>query len=260
MKNIAIISARMGSKRFPGKVLKPLWKDKSVLEVLIERLRLSKRLDDIVVATTTEPEDEQIYWICSKIDINCFCLGNSQEAITSVINASKYIEDILKEEINIIDITSDCPFIDPYQVDQMIDYFEKFNYDYLSNCMIRSFPRGFDIQIYKSSLLYKIDKLLDNPTHREHSGWNIWTHSSLLQNNITQNYKFGNICADEEYFYPDWRVTLDTKEDLDLLKEIIKFFNSIDFDYKDVICYLKNHQELLETNKHIKQKIAGKKY
>jgi spore coat polysaccharide biosynthesis protein SpsF (cytidylyltransferase family) len=261
MKNVAIVSARMESERFPGKVMSNLWKDLSSLEVLITRLKLSKRIDEIIIVTTPDERNKPIYDLCLNKDVFC-CAGHPEEALQSVLYAckeSKFYKD--EDDINIIDITGDCPFIDPFQIDQMLATFELNNYHYLSNCMIRSFPIGFDIQIYKAYLLFDIEKLIINKKHRIHSGWNIWTYSAQLQHFYKQKafpiIKYGNVCAVEQYFYPDWRIVLDYKEDLLLLKHVMRFFDCLTFTHENVIDFLKERPDLLVLNRHCVQKIPG---
>jgi spore coat polysaccharide biosynthesis protein SpsF len=257
MKYIAIVSARMGSTRFPGKVMAELWRDDSVLEILIKRLKLSENIDKIVVGTTTEPEDQLLEQICRFNNIDCHCVGNKDSSLTTVLKTAEIVGDQFKDDIAIIDITADCPFIDPYEIDNMINDFKYGDYDYLSNCMVRSFPIGFDIQIYKYDLLKKVEKIVINPVHRSHSGWNIWAYSERLNTGYLGSLHFGNIIAKEEYCFPDWRIVVDYPEDLELLKIIINGLNNINFSYKDVIGYLKARPELLAINKDCKQKNAG---
>jgi spore coat polysaccharide biosynthesis protein SpsF len=261
MKNIAIVSARMGSNRFPGKVMTDLWDGKPVLQILIERLKLSKKIDKIVVTTTPEENNNPIIKLCFDLGID-FVYGHKEEALQSVCEAVKQQRIIEADELNVIDITGDCPFIDPFQIDEMLTEFVCKGYHYLSNCMVRSFPIGFDIQIYRDSLLILVNEIVKNKSHRVHSGWNIWAYSSVIQKNDTYGYvrplKFGNIVADEKYNYPDWRVVLDYPEDLKLLKILIGSFARINFTYQEIIDFLKVNPELLKININCKQKIPGK--
>lgn len=261
MKNIAVVSARMGSSRFLGKVMAELWDGKSVLQVLIERLKLSKKIDKIVVATTPEENNEPIINLCFSLNID-FVYGHKEEAILSVLAAIEQERIIEADKLTIIDITGDCPFIDPFQIDLMLTEFLEESYHYLSNCMIRSFPIGFDIQIYRDSLLILANEVVKNKNHRIHSGWNIWTYSNLIQKVYKYHFckplKFSNIVAEEDYNYPNWRVVLDYKEDLELLKIIINHFNRIEFTYQEIIDFLKSNLNLLEINVDCKQKIPGK--
>ncbi len=263
--NIAIIQARCGSSRFPNKVLQELWNGKSVLEILVERLRLSKELDMIVVGTTTEPEDLQIKELCDKIGIDCYNVGNRDSAMDTVYKTIQEIKKIIDDKyFNVIDITADCCLIDPFQIDIIINQYKKYNYNYISNCMIRSFPIGFDIQIYENYYFERINEIIKNKNHRVHTGWNIWTHSvqlnSYLQDNLEfpENLFFGNVCAEDQYFKPDWRIVLDYPEDLILLKNIINHFNRIDFTYQEIIDYLIDNPKLLKINENCTQKVAGK--
>ena len=259
MKYIAFVQARVGSERFPNKVLTELWNGKSVLEVLIERLKLSKKLDDIIVATTDEKEDLKIVELCKKLNIKCCNKGKKESALESLFEAYSLLKlNYLIKDIVIIDITADCPFIDSYLLDEMIEDYEKGKYDYYSNVITRSFPIGFDIQIYNENLLHKIYRFVSNPYHRVHTGINILNYLKEIQD-VFNNIKVGNISAKDIYFHPDWRIVLDYQEDLILLKNIINYFNRIDFTYKEIIQYLTCNELLLEINRTCKQKIFGEK-
>ena len=257
MKNIVIIQARMGSTRLPGKVLKPLWKNETVLEVLVERLRLCKHIDYIIVGTTNETRDLQIMNLCLEKGILCSGKGNKNSALDTVINTIKHMKNITqKEEFTVIDITADCPFIDPFLLDEMLEDYHYYNLDYYSNVMTRSFPIGFDIQIYDSSIIKAINNIVYEDFHRQHAGWNIINYLHELYKNYYE-LKIDNLSAKGKYFQPDWRIVLDYPEDLILLREIIKYFDRIDFTYKEVMDYLFENPKLLNINKNCVQKIAG---
>ncbi|MGL5694232.1 MAG: cytidylyltransferase domain-containing protein, partial [Peptostreptococcaceae bacterium] len=116
MKIIAIIQARMGSSRLPKKVMKNLI-DKTVLNHVVSRVKMSKKIDKVIVATTTNDEDDVIIEECKKIGVNYF--RGSQDDVLS-----RYFLVSQKEKADIvIRITSDCPLIDPIIIDKMINYF-----------------------------------------------------------------------------------------------------------------------------------------
>lgn len=260
--NVAIIQARMNSTRLPKKVLKNIYDDLNVLGLLINRLKLSKRIDKIIVGCTTDEADIEILNYCINNNIICFNIGNPNESIDTVYNVSKEIEKRYKTSINIIDVTADCSLIDPFMVDLMIERFLYEKYNYLSNCMIRSYPRGFDVQIYSSELLYLANEIIINPNHRQHSGWNIWAYSADIQSifGMNKKVKFGNMLAPSIYFHPEWRLCIDYPEDLELIRKIVQYFgkNNIQhISYNKIIDYLLMNSELLEINKNCKQKIAG---
>jgi spore coat polysaccharide biosynthesis protein SpsF len=262
--NVAIVQARMNSTRLPGKVLKNIYDDLNLLDLLIKRLKLSEKIDKIVVGCTTDEADVEILDFCITNNIICFNIGNPNESIDTVYNVSKEITRLTKKSISIIDITADCPLIDPFMIDEMLERFIYEKYDYLSNCMVRSYPRGFDIQIYNSKLLDLANEIVINPNHRQHSGWNIWAYSADIQSifGMEKKCKFGNILASSIYFHPEWRLCIDYPEDLELIEKIIDHFgknNIQNISYDKIINYLIMNPKLLEINKNCKQKIAGAK-
>ena len=138
-----IVQARMGSTRLPGKVLKKLYKNDRVLDVLIKRLKLSKRLNEIIIATTTDIKDKVIIEVASEHNVSSF-VGDEENVLLRYYEASKkYNLDI------IIRVTSDCPFIDPKVLDEMIEFYKNQNYDYIRNVdETTNFSRGFEIEIF----------------------------------------------------------------------------------------------------------------
>jgi spore coat polysaccharide biosynthesis protein SpsF len=237
----AIIQARMGSTRFPGKTLANL-NNKPVLKQLIERLSLSKELNNIIIATTDS--SKEIINFCKKEKINYF-VGSENNVIERVINTSlKYNVDY------IVDITSDCPLIDYIYLDKYIKFLkDNPSYDYASNVVERSYPDGFDIQIYKKEALIKCKKLIENPKHYSHTGWNI-TNNKLL-------FKIKNFKATGIEYMPELGLTIDEPEDLSLLSKIFENFENKYFSTKDTIKLLFENKELLNINKNVKRKIPG---
>jgi spore coat polysaccharide biosynthesis protein SpsF len=259
MKTVAIVSARLGSTRFPNKVLTELWNGETVLSFLIKRLKMSKVIDDIIVATTSEPEDLKIKKVCDDLKVYFVNKGSPDDNIKSVIEAINFYERItLMDCLNIIDITADCPFVDPFLIDDLFYKYLNNTYHYFSNVCTRSFPIGFDIQIYNSLLFENINKIVTYKEHRSHSGWNIMNYWDELTQEVVQRISMGNYSAKDPYFHPEWRIVVDYPEDLLFLKLILNGLNKIDFTYKEVIDFILKNPELLEINKNCKQKIAGK--
>ena len=242
----------MNSRRFPGKVLKELWNGMSVLEFMIRRLRLSKKIEHIVVLTTLNRADKPIIDLCKKLNCNYY-RGNENDVMDRMIG---FLNSWSTHD-TIIDLTGDCPLVTPYSIDLMVGWYEEYNFDYLSNCINRTYPDGFDIQIYRSDLLRKIYNKVkhENKKHLSHTGWNIINYSYVLQ--ITDLLKIGNWPANELYNYPEWGLTVDTPEDLELLKKICEHFNSLDFSSQYIIEFLKANPELLEINKSVQRKTPG---
>jgi spore coat polysaccharide biosynthesis protein SpsF len=242
MERIAVIQARMNSSRLPGKVLMPLG-GKPAIQHIIERVQKSI-VDHVVVATTNSENDIPLVNFCLNFcDVYC---GSENDVISRTYGASCWNDSI-------IDITGDCPLVDPTHIDEMIQHFEKYNLDYISNTMTRSWPDGFDIQIYKREIYQKIHDHVKNENHRHHSGWNIIHYS-----NIFSGLKVMNIPAPDDCYYPEWGLTLDDERDLKVLDIIFSYFKDNTFSAKDVIDYIKANQYILDINSDVKRNLPGR--
>ena len=164
MKNenpIAIIQARMGSSRLPGKVLMPL-AGKPALWHLIDRLKYSKSINDIVVATTVNPEDDVVEEFCKNNDVKSY-RGSAEDVLDRYYQASKMFS-----ADPVVRITADCPVIDPTILDRVIDGYFKGNYDVYGHG--GEFPDGLDCVCIAFWVIKDIWKSSDLPSDREHVG------------------------------------------------------------------------------------------
>lgn len=202
-----ILQARLGSKRFPNKILKLLGGKKSVLEFQIDRILENKF--NLIVATTKKKKDDKIIKILKKKNINFF-RGSEANVYSRYKQASKKFN--VK---NIIRITSDCPFVDFALLKKMKKKFIKNNYDYIANTLPiekSRFPNGSDIEIFKSSLFNKVK--VKNNLDKEHVT-NIFLKKKFVKKKVFTNIK--NLS--------NFRYTLDYKEDLIVLRAIHNFFS-----------------------------------
>ncbi len=242
-KIIATIEARMTSTRLPGKVLLPL-AGKPALERLIERLRRSEYLNEIVVATTINKADNPIVELADKLRVKHF-RGSEEDVLGRVLGAARSVDaDIIAE------VTGDCPLVDWRLIDKGIEEFFSRKADYASNLINPSFPIGFDVQVFPTAVLAEVDELTHDPIDRTHVSYYIYNHP--------EKYKLHNWQADASCHWPDLRVTLDEKEDYELLNIIFEKLlpRNEDFSASDVIIFLKNNPKLLEINKNVRQKDA----
>ena len=148
----AIIEARFGSTRLPGKVMLKV-NNQPLIFQLIKRLKFVKNLDQIIVATTLNKKDDVICDFLKKNKIKFF-RGSEDNVVDRVLNAAKKFK--IK---NIVQITGDCPLIDPYIVSQVIETFKSNNFDFVSNANIRTYPDGMDVSIFSTKNLNKLSKL-----------------------------------------------------------------------------------------------------
>lgn len=240
-KIVATIEARMTSSRLPGKVLMDL-AGKPNLERIIERVRRSKYVDEICVATTSNETDNQIVDLCKTL--NCkYYRGSEDDVLLRVLDAAKSVEADI-----IVEITGDCPVIDWRHIDYLLEKFFSDKYDYVSNIIERSFPRGFDVQVFPVSVLEKVNQLTQNPIDHEHVSLYIYRHPEI--------FKLGNWKAEGKMFNPDMEITLDHKADYDMISKLYNdlLFQNIDFSAEDVVDHLLNNPELLSEVRKIKRK------
>ena len=235
----AIIQARMTSSRLPGKVLYPLI-GKPVLQHIIERLRESKYIDNVIVATTINQTDEPIIELCKKIDCLWF-RGSENNVLERVLETAHHFKTDL-----FVEITADCPCICPSIVDDCIEKIG--SRDYISNVIKRTYPRGLDVQVLPIQILERIFKEVDNDIDKQHvTSWVYLNPKSYLSYNryclISNKQDYSNI-----------RLTLDTEEDYKLIKFVYEAFRSNEFNYADLVELIQYMPEMFNINKHIEQK------
>lgn len=224
----AIIQARMTSTRLPGKVLMPL-NGKPALQRVIERLRASK-VDDVIVATTINEADDAIVNLCEQLNCGCY-RGSEEDVLSRVLEAAKlYNIDV------IVEITADCPLIDPSHVNILLDMHGGGTaVDMTSNIIERTFPRGYDIRIVNIEVLERIDREVDNGLDRQHV-----LSFAYLNPKGKQNYLCLNWAAPAGQNRPEIQVTLDTQADYELLNWIFIAGEEckVDLSCQDVISLL----------------------
>lgn len=241
MKIISTVEARMGSSRFPGKSLAPIL-GRPMLEMLVERLRFVAAIDQVVIATTTEPQDDAIARWAGSAGVGIY-RGSSHDVLDRVLKAAREHEADL-----IVEICGDCPLIDPETVTGVIDLYREGGYDYVSNILCEGYPRGLDTQIFSTALLAEVAELTSDPADREHVSLFIYEHP--------ERYRLGCLETDAELRRRQLRLTVDTPEDLELIRAIFERLHpdKPDFTIHDVLTLLDAHPELSHVNAHIQQK------
>ncbi|MCK5503784.1 MAG: glycosyltransferase family protein [Thermodesulfovibrionia bacterium] len=239
----AIIQARMNSTRLPGKVLKEV-QGKPLLELLIERLRSSRYLDDIIIATTKSEADDSIKELAERLSIK-YVRGSEDDVLGRYYQAAKQFK-----VDHIMRITADCPLIDPSVIDLIIESYMDMDkripkYDYLSNTLETTFPDGLDAEIFSFEVLEKINDLSDKKYQREH----VCTY--IIEN--PKEFRMKNIVRDEDLSGLRW--TLDNPEDYVLIKAIYEGLYSKKkiFLLNDILDFLEENPELKEINKDLKR-------
>ena len=231
--NLLIIQARMGSTRLPGKVLKQI-KGYTLLEIQQMRIQPSSLLDKIVIATTTNIEDEAIAHFCQEKNIECY-RGSDWDVLDRYYNAAKKFNPT-----NVIRVTSDCPLHHYTVVDFVVNEYLKSGKDYFSNSNHEPdfLEDGFDVEVFSFKSLEMAWKKANFLSEREHV-------TPFIKN--ARLFSCGWKKYNPEYHY---KLSVDSQEDFNAVERIFSEFNSlIDFDMNDIISLLKNKPEILKLNK-----------
>lgn len=242
----AIVQARIGSTRLPGKIFKEL-EGKPILWHVVNRLSHSRKIKNIIVATTVLPEDDLTEEFCEENKIDCF-RGSSEDVL------ARYYQAAIDYEVDtIVRVTSDCPIIDPIIIDKMVDKYLHLKknkpVDYLSNTIKRTFPRGLDAEIFSFDALAEAFRYANEKYEREHVTPYIYQHPDIF--NIV-NYE-----NNSDYSFHRW--TVDTAEDYELIKQIYRNLykpNEL-FYFKEVLELFERDPKLIKINQNVKQKNLG---
>lgn len=232
-KIVATIEARMTSSRLPGKVLMN-YCSKPNLQHIIERLKRSKYVDEVVVATTINKQDNPIVELCEKIGCKYF-RGSEDDVLLRVLESAKSVNGDI-----IVEITGDCPVVDWRHIDKLIEIYFSGEHDYASNILKRTFPRGFDTQVFSVKVLEEVNEATKNPVDHEHVSLYIYTHP--------EKYRLINWEAEKKMNHPEFEITLDTKGDYEFIKEIYEklYPRNPDFSAEDVVELLIKHPEMIK--------------
>jgi spore coat polysaccharide biosynthesis protein SpsF len=241
MRTVAIIQARMGSTRLPGKVMLPL-AGRPMLDQVIERVRLSVNIDDVVVATSVRSEDEAIVACCRDSRTEVF-RGSVEDVL------SRYHRAAIEAKADVVvRITSDCPLISPRVIDRVISAYADGGCDYASNCHQRTFPRGLDVEVLSFAALDAAQREAEEQAEREHVTPFIWRRP--------QRFRLRDVVDPIDRHQLRW--TVDTPEDFELVKRIYSELSGHGaFDYSDVLELLERHPEWSSLNSHVEQKKLG---
>ena len=250
-KIVAIVQARMGSTRLPGKVLK-LINGKPMLWYLISRLKNVPGIDDIIVATSTNIADNEIERFCVQ---EHFLVYRGSE---NVVLDRFYKAATLQEAEHVIRITADCPLIDPSVIQRVIDAYFENKYDFFAVAtgagvankdFSGRFPDGMDAEIFSYTLLKTAWEQAVDQLHREHVTPFLWSQPD--------RFKIGNLKSNIDY--SDLRWTVDNEEDFSLISWIYEklYLIKSSFDMQDVLDLLKQNPEKLNLNQHF---IGKEKY
>ncbi len=234
----AIIQARMGSTRLPGKVLMDIGGASMLVRVVNRTLRASS-MNQVVVATTVDAADDAIVEECANLGVDVF-RGSQDDVLDRHYHAAKtFGADV------IVRITSDCPLIDSQVIDRVTTKFGENDFDYVNNLTPRWFPRGLDTEVFSFAALERAWQQAAEPYQRAHVTPYIYQHP--------ESFRLGAVCAERDYSAHRW--TVDTIQDLELVRALYaRFENQDTFGWREALAVVEREQGLMELNRAIQQK------
>jgi spore coat polysaccharide biosynthesis protein SpsF len=241
MHRAVIVQARMTSTRLPGKVLMDL-QGKPMLQQQIERLQRARHADEIVLAITTNPDDDPIAALAERLAIRVQ-RGSEHDVLDRYLGAARASHADV-----IVRVTSDCPLIDPHEVDVVIAALTP-DTDYAANTLSRDLPRGLDTEALHCDVLERTARMASSTPAREHVTWCIHSERPEL---------FVSKAVRRPFDAADLRWTVDTPDDLELVRTLYEQLDlgASDVPFPTILEHVRAHPELAAINAHIEQKRA----
>ena len=239
---VAIIQARMASSRLPGKVLKEI-DGETMLGRVVKRARQANTIDEVVVATTTEPEDAEIEKFCQEHSTPVY-RGSLNDVLDRFYQSAKaYRADV------VVRLTADCPLLDPGVVDHTVGLFLQGGFDFAANRLPppfkRTYPIGLDTEVCTFAALERAWQEAKAPYEREH----------VMPYLYDVDGRFKIFRVDYEKDYGDLRWTVDTPEDLELVRQVFtRLQDKNHFTWLDVLAVFEREPELAQINGQIQHK------
>jgi len=240
---IGTIEARMGSSRLPGKTLMEIYNGMCLLEVVVKRFKLCKYVNDVYVATTSEPADNPVVEWCEINNIKYY-RGSEDDVLDRVTNAA-----VKANADTIVQMGADSAYLDFELIDQLVTIYNNGGYDYVCNDLEWTYPIGIYGHVIRVSSIIDLNNRRDlSAQDREDVARYIWEHPG--------EYKIKNVTAPPAFNYPRLRFTIDYPEDLQLAREIYGRFNRIDFTTVELIALFKKEPQLFDKTKDLVQRSA----
>jgi spore coat polysaccharide biosynthesis protein SpsF len=234
---LAILQARMSSTRLPGKVLK-LILGRPMLSLQVERVLHSRRVDQLIVATSTEKIDDGIVHMCSEMKVACY-RGSLNDVLDRFYQAA-----LQYKPKHVVRLTGDCPLIDPEIIDEVIGFHLDGSFDYATNSIEPfTFPDGLDVEIFKSSVLQFAWNEASLPLHREHV-------TPFIRSN-PERFKIGRYENQTNLSHLRW--TVDEHKDFEFVSRVYEALYSRKnvFTTQDILGLLKRDPSLVKINSDI---------
>lgn len=232
----ALIQARMASSRLPGKVLADI-SGKPMLHHVIDRVKASRVIQDIIVVTTTALEDQTVCTLADERNVKTYA-GSAIDVLDRYYQAAKCFRiDV------VVRITADCPLMDPSIIDRTVKTFFESGCDYASTAYpVATFPDGLDVEVFTFSTLERAWKEATLGSEREHVTPFIWKNPHWFTLKSVQS----------EVDRSDMRWTVDEKEDLEFVREVYRHLGTgTKFGMNDILIFLRQHPDVLHLNRGI---------
>ena len=240
---VAIVEARMTSSRLPGKHLLKA-NGKPMLQHLVERLQRVSSISNIVIATTVNHADNELVNFAKEVGVD-FYRGSELDVMGRVVEAGDaFAADVICE------VTGDCPIIDPELVEQVIQTFQKNNVAYANNGR-HGLPDGMGAQVFHWRTLKQSAEMTQEPLDREHVTLHIKRHPELFPPIY--------LVPPKSLYWPELGLTLDEREDYELLRRIIEYFGEANpyFDCAQVLQLLRHNPAWIGINQHVVRRGAS---
>jgi len=241
MRTLAIVQARMTSTRLPGKVLKTIL-GRPMLSLQLERMRRSRRLDGIVVATTTNAADEPIVVLCGREGVPVH-RGSEDDVLGRYAGAAREFDAGV-----VVRVTSDCPLIEPGLIDESVGLLADGGgkFDYVSNMLHPTYPYGLAVEAFPARVLFEADAAARSEAEREHVTPYIYAHP--------ERYRLHSLRRSPDLSHHRW--TVDTPEDFELVSRIFGALYPREpaFGMEQVLELLAKHPDWSEINRHVVQR------
>jgi spore coat polysaccharide biosynthesis protein SpsF len=235
----AVVAGRMGSSRLPGKTMADL-AGKPSLWHIIERLRRVSSLDGVVVATTTDASDDLIRECAEQSNAPCYS-GSAEDVLGRTLAAAQSVG-----ARTIVQVTGDCPLVEPSVVERVIEVYRDDMPDYVSTVLGgETYPVGLDVEVFSTALLGEVERTTSDPHDREHVSTFIYGHP--------ERYRLRGIEAEGDRRRPDLRMTLDTDDDLEVVRALYQALWPANptFSIDDAIEFLDRNPDLARRNQPV---------
>ena len=238
---LAILQARMTSTRLPGKILASILGEPMVGRQL-ERIRRAQRLDDIVLATSTDPSDDLLVAWAEANDFKVF-----RGALADVLQRFVEVIEHYQPDV-VVRLTADCPLTSPDVIDAVIERFQAGDVDYCSNTLTPTFPDGLDVEVIRADVLRAVAASSTDPHEREHVTLGVYRHP--------EHYRLANFEGTEDH--SDLRWTVDTPEDLAFVTAVYEalYPDNPAFEMRDVLELIARTPGLSRTIEHAMRNAA----